>query len=239
MQLLIGLERSRAVMIGESPVASPMCLASERTFVEPIFSASPALRGSLSDDVADEAERNTLLHRRFAAGSLKVVAAKAPRNLRSHTARVLIVDEADACETGAEGNPIRLGERRTLFFADRKIIIGSTPLFEDLSHVLRAYTASDQRVFECPCPACGAFTEIMWAHIEWEAERPETAAFRCAHCEELIEERFKPQMVAEGRWRATRPEVEGHAGFRLNALVSLLANASWAQAGAGVPRGEE
>ena len=34
-------------------------------------------------------------------------------------------------------------------------------------------------------------------------------------------------MVERGQWRATRPEVTGHAGFRLNALVSLLANASW------------
>jgi phage terminase large subunit GpA-like protein len=34
-------------------------------------------------------------------------------------------------------------------------------------------------------------------------------------------------MVAAGQWRATRPEIKGHAGFRLNSLVSLLANASW------------
>jgi phage terminase large subunit GpA-like protein len=44
-----------------------------------------------------------------------------------------------------------------------------------------------------------------------------------------VEERHKPAMVEAGRWRATRPEVRGHAGFRLNALVSLLANASWAK----------
>lgn len=36
-------------------------------------------------------------------------------------------------------------------------------------------------------------------------------------------------MVARGQWRATRPEVQGHAGFRMNALVSLHANASWAK----------
>jgi len=36
-------------------------------------------------------------------------------------------------------------------------------------------------------------------------------------------------MVTAGRWRATRPDVRGHAGFRINALVSLLANASWAK----------
>ena len=34
-------------------------------------------------------------------------------------------------------------------------------------------------------------------------------------------------MVEAGHWRATRPEVSGHHGYRLNALVSPLANASW------------
>ena len=59
-------------------------------------------------------ERDTLTSRRFASGSLKVVAARAPRNLRRHTARILLVDEADAMEIGPEGYPIRLAERRTL-----------------------------------------------------------------------------------------------------------------------------
>ena len=197
--------------------------------VEPVFAATPALRAALTADRGDGEDRNTLLSRRFPGGSLKVVAAKAPRNLRRHTARILIVDEADACETGAEGNPIRLAERRTLSFANRKIIVGSTPLFEDTSHVVRAYSESDMRVFEVPCPECGAFTEIQWANIEWEPDRPETAAFRCPHCKALVDERRKAGMVERGQWRATRPEVTGHAGFRLNALVSLLANASWAK----------
>lgn len=34
-------------------------------------------------------------------------------------------------------------------------------------------------------------------------------------------------MVEAGQWRVTRPDVQGHAGFRLTPLVSLLANASW------------
>ena len=34
-------------------------------------------------------------------------------------------------------------------------------------------------------------------------------------------------MVEAGVWTVQRPEIEGHAGFRLNALVSTLANASW------------
>ena len=195
--------------------------------VEPIFAASPVLRGALSDD-AQERERNTLLSRRFpGGGSLKIVAAKAPRNLRRHTARILIVDEADAMEIGAEGNPIRLAERRTLTFGNRKIIVGSTPIFVDTSHVLRSYGESDARVFEVPCPECGAFTEIAWSHIVWPEGAPTKAAFRCPNCKALIDERHKAKMVGAGQWRATHPEVVNHAGFRLNALVSLLPNASW------------
>jgi phage terminase large subunit GpA-like protein len=157
------------------------------------------------------------------------VAARSPRNLRRHTARILIVDEADAAETGAEGDPILLAEKRTLTFPNRKIIIGSTPIFADTSAVVRAYGQSDQRIYEVPCPECGGFTEIMWQHIVWPEDKPDEAAFQCPHCAVLIPERFKASMVGNGAWRITKPEVEGHAGFRLNSLVSLLANASWAK----------
>jgi len=123
--------------------------------VEPIFAATPVLRNILSGDI-EEGERNTLLHRRFPGGSLKCVAARAPRNLRRHTCRVLMVDEADACETGAEGNPLILAERRTLSFSNRKIVIGSTPLFEDTSHVLRlTLKAISASMNACARPATG------------------------------------------------------------------------------------
>jgi phage terminase large subunit GpA-like protein len=194
--------------------------------LEPVFDATPVLAGLLS---ADEAGRNTLLSRRFPGGSLKVIAAKAPRNLRRHNVRVLLIDEADGMEAGPEGNPVMLAERRTMSFSNRKIIMGSTPTLEETSNVLRSYARSDQRVFEVPCPECGEFTEILWQHIEWEPDKPETAAFRCPDCGETISERFKVAMMAAGRWRATCPDVQGHAGFRINALVSPHANASWSR----------
>src|SRR5829696_1751402 len=172
--------------------------------VEPLFQASPALRGALSREVDHGEDRSTILHRLFAGGSLKIVAAKSPRNLRRHGCRVLLIDEADAMEPSSEGGPILLAEKRTLSFSDRKIVVGSTPLHEETSAVLRSYGASDQRVFEVPCPACGGFSEIAWQHIEWEPERPETAAFRCPHCEALIGEKHKPIMVEAGTWRVTR-----------------------------------
>lgn len=194
--------------------------------IEPIFDSSPKLAGLISDE-KDESGRNTILSRRFSGGSLKVVAAKAPRNLRRHNVRVLFIDEADGMEMTAEGSPIMLAEKRTLSFPDRKIVMGSTPVFEETSHVLRSYAQSDARVFEVPCPECSAFHEIQWKDIHWPEGKPEKAHYVCQSCGCVIEERHKPAMVAAGRWRATRPEVVGHAGFRLNALVSPLENASW------------
>ena len=216
--------------------AAVLCLlptdADTRDYVvselEPIFAATPVLRGALASDT-DEGGRNTLTSKRFAGGSLRVIAARAPRNLRRVTARILLIDEADAMEMTTEGNPVRLAERRTMSYSNRKIVVGSTPLAEDTSHVLRAYGESDGRIFEVACPACGGLTEITWGHIEWQPDHPESAGFRCPHCRELIQERHKATMVEAGAWRATRPDVRGHAGFRLNALVSLLANASWAK----------
>ncbi len=193
--------------------------------IEPIFAASPTLRGILSDDTEDSG-RNTLLSRRFAGGSLKIVAAKSQRNLRRHTAKILLLDEIDGMEPGPEGDPITLAERRTLTYRDRKIIEGSTPVF-DHGPVSRQYALSDQRIFEVPCPECGEFNEIMWSHIVRPEGEPERAHYVCPHNGCVVEERHKVSMVAAGRWRITAPQVKGHAGFRLNALVSPHAHASW------------
>src|SRR5690606_27701517 len=106
--LLVGLLGSHVV---NEPAPVLFLLPTEddcRNFVvsnvEPTFEASPCLAGALSGDHGGE-KRNTLLSRRFPGGSLKVIPAKAPRNLRAHNARILIIDEADGMEVTKEGSP--------------------------------------------------------------------------------------------------------------------------------------
>lgn len=194
--------------------------------LEAAMEASPMLRGALDIDRTADG-RDTLLYRRFAGGSLRVVAARAPRNLRAHTARVLVLDEADAMEATAEGSPVLLAEKRTLSFGDRKIICGSTPTNTSTSHVVAAYDQSDKRVFEVPCPSCGGHHEILWRDIRWPEGRPAEAAWCCPSCGVLHGEEHKARMVAAGGWRATAPEVKGHAGFRVSCLVAPHAPAAW------------
>lgn len=193
--------------------------------LEALFEASPVLRGILSDE-ADETGRSTMLNRKFPGGSLKFLAAKSPRNLRRHTAKILLLDEIDGYEVSQEGDPIALAEMRTLTFRDRKIIAGSTPVF-DFGPATRLYEKSDKRVFEVPCPSCGEFSEVKWADIRWTEGDPDSAHWACPSNGCVVEERQKPAMVAAGRWRATAPDVKGHAGFKINALVSPHHNARW------------
>lgn len=192
--------------------------------VEPMFDASPALRGALS-----EGERDTLYSRAFAGGSLKLVGARAPRNLRGHTARVLFLDEVDAFEVDVrgEGDPVQLAVNRTMSFSDRKIVMGSTPLDASTSRILRAYEQSDQRVYQVQCPHCAEWSEITWAQIQWPSDAPERAAWVCPTCGCLTPETAKGALIRGGRWVATAPEVAGHHGYKLASLTSLLPNASW------------
>lgn len=196
--------------------------------IEPTFAESPGLRRAL---LADATGRDTMLSRFFPGGSLAIVSANAPRNLRARTARILFLDEVDGFEVDArgEGDPVALAEKRTLSYANRKIVMGSTPVDEETSRICRAYEKSDQRVYECPCPHCGDFHEIAWKDIRWQSDRPETAHWVCPSCGCVTEETNKPAMVEAGRWRATRSEVKGHHGYRINSLVSLLPNAAWSR----------
>ena len=58
--------------------------------IEQTFAASPALRGILGEPGKSENGRATICHRPFPGGSLRVVASRAPRNLRRISAQNLV-----------------------------------------------------------------------------------------------------------------------------------------------------
>jgi phage terminase large subunit GpA-like protein len=205
-----------------------------RSFVisdmEPTFEDSPALKGALSGDKARTSggrDRTTMLMRQFTGGTLKIMSAETTRNFRAHNARVVILDEIDDMKTLKEGDPIALAVGRTAQFADRKIISGSTPVEEETSRIIAQYENSDKRIFEVRCVECNDYSEIAWKDIHWPEGKPEEAYWGCPSCGCAIEHKHKSTMVARGRWRATKPEVVGHAGFKINSLSSPIPHAAW------------
>ena len=98
--------------------------------LEPVAEASPLARGLFAME-ADP--RNTMTDRRVPGGSLRIRAAASPRNLAGHTWRDLYMDEVDRFEPTREGSATALAEKRTPSFANRKILMVSTPTYDETS----------------------------------------------------------------------------------------------------------
>lgn len=199
--------------------------------LDPMFDASPALRGAISYDV-DRRGRNSITGRRFAGGFLKCLAAASGKNFRSHTARIVFMDEIDSWAPLKEGPGPLLAERRALSYRDKKIVCGSSPTSLESGFILKLYDQSDRRIFEPRCPHCGEHFELTWACVRWDKDDdgrslPETAHAICPVNGCVIDESLKPSMIAAGRWRALAPHVKNHAGFKLTALTSTLPGAAW------------
>lgn len=198
--------------------------------VDPIFAASPNLRGLLTQD---EKRRDTIQSRRSPEGWVKCVSA-APRNMRRVFARVVILDEIDGYLPSPEGDVRKLAENRTRTARDRLIFSASTPTDAETSAICRAYAESDQRIYEIRCPHCSEYFEPKFEHVRWDKtdageHLPETAHLVCAANGCVIEESSKSEAVAAGRWRATAPHVRGHAGFKCSAIISNIHHARWSQ----------
>jgi phage terminase large subunit GpA-like protein len=204
----------------------------------PMIRDTPCLRGKVHE-IRSRDQNSTILRKRFAGGSLKLVGANSPRGFRMTPQRVVIGDDVDGFEANAgdEGSPIALMIRRTSTYPDRKIILVSSPTVEGTSEIDQAYGQSDQRIWEVPCPSCGDYQELVWANLRWPSpdgkgvwhaprHEPDHAAYVCKACAQSITHRHKRAMNQQGRWRA-RERFVGRAGFRHNALASAFE--SWTE----------
>lgn len=176
---------------------------------------------------ADRKKGSKTMTRRFPGGFIHFTNASSPKNLRRHSARVLIMDEISAMLPNIEGDPISLALQRASSWPDRRVIMGSTPTINGTCQALLQYEQSDKRIFEVGCPTCNERFELLWQHIIWPEGRPELAYAVCPHNGCVIDEAQKGLAVQLGDFRITAPHVEDHAGFKVNALVSDLPGARW------------
>lgn len=186
----------------------------------PMLRDTPALHGTVKDARTRDSG-NTLLHKTFPGGHITIAGANSPAGLASRPIRIVLCDEVDRYppSAGTEGDPISLARKRSTTFWNRKLLMGSTPTVKGISRIEAAFDTSDQRYFFVPCPHCGEYQRLQWSQVQWPEGRPELAAYVCAQCGSLIDDRDKAIMLAAGEWRATKPE-NGTAGFHLNEIYS-------------------
>jgi phage terminase large subunit GpA-like protein len=198
--------------------------------LEPLYAESPELRDRFPiPRPGKSGNRDTITHRSGDGWRLDVIPAGNPSAIRRRTARVVCFDELDAAQNRSEGDIYQIGVQRSLAWPTRRILAGGTPLSVETSTIARLYAESDGRIFTVPCPDCGDFAEITWDRITWTPGCYDDVCCKCNACGSLIPESHKRTMVNSGKWVVTRPEVRGHAGFRISSLVALLPACSWAK----------
>ncbi len=194
-------------------------MIAETPRLKPLF-ASPRSRDS----------NNTLLHKEFPGGFIRLAGANAPSGLASTPIRILICDEVDKypSSAGTEGDPVELGIKRTTTYWNRKIALASTPNIKRESRIEAAFEASDQRYFYVPCPQCEEVQVLRWENLRWPSQdngsdrhQPEKCYYICSvhGCEIIEQDKF--EMVRHGAWVPTAQSLDGKtAGFHINALYS-------------------
>lgn len=199
--------------------------------VKNLIDECPTLRKKVMGQNRREGS-STVLEKNYPGGVLFLTGANSAAGLRSNPVRVVIFDETDAypLNIGDEGSPIKLGEARTTTFQkNKKIFKLSTPTNAGESAIMHALSETDERTYRVPCPHCGSYQELKFENLKWEKGKPETAKYECSECHELIEERYKTEMLENGYWEATKPEMSSdfRAGYRINSLYSPLGWFSW------------
>jgi phage terminase large subunit GpA-like protein len=178
--------------------------------VAPMLRDTPCLDGKVGDAKSKDGG-NTILKKNYPGGTLTIVGANSARGFRRLTVRGVLFDEVDAYphSAGNEGDPIKLGEKRTTTDPNRFIILGSTPTLDEFSRIQKAFEASDKRYYFLPCPHCKHFQVLKWGGpkknygIKWPEGYPDAAYYECEHCHDAIDFSFQSWMVANGQWRAT------------------------------------
>lgn len=209
--------------------------AVERFSKQRLTPSIQAMPGASSKILDDKSSSDTIRMKTFPGGVLILGGANSSISLRSMPIEICILDELDsfASDIEEEGDPSEIAIRRTSNFPRRKIYKISTPAIKETSMIEPAYEAGDQRKFYVPCPFCKGMQTIEWHNIKYKNEHKEidlkNIYLECIHCHAHIQEKYKTQMLAGGKWIKENPESD-IASFFISSLYSPVGFYSWKDA---------
>lgn len=194
--------------------------------LDPLFRDTKILREKVADKKSRDSN-NTKLNKTFPGGSLTLVGANSPTALASKPIRILFGDEIGRfpVSAGSEGDPLGLGEKRTITFFNRKKIFVSTPGIKDICRIEEEYLSGTQEKWCKKCPGCGTYEYINIHGVKFEYTKDDkgnykvwNVAYKCSHCGAELDE--FDWMNTVGKWIAGNPSAEKVRSFHINAFVS-------------------
>lgn len=174
----------------------------------------PVLRNRIAPPKSKDSD-NTILFKEYPGGHIVVAGANSAASLSSMPLRVIWMDETDRFpdSAGTEGNPIKLAEKRSTSFWNKKHIKTSTPTIAGKSKIETAYNTGSMEEWCVQCPCCGTWQPYDFKRIVFDS-----VSMICIDCEEEIEERYWKE--SNHKWIAKHPERKKNRSFHLNELVS-------------------
>lgn len=228
-----------------------------------LFENTPILQPLIALEKNRRRSRSSTIYAKFLSNGAtwKLAWSSSAKILRSTPAAIIIADEVDgfAKQVAGEGDPVDLLSKRFANFRRGKFFRLSSPTDRTGSRIERGFRDGDQRYYFLPCPACGHFQRLIFERLKWpqgdaksRTERTAAVAYNCIRCEVPIREHSKTEMLARGKWVATRylpallsggfssedSEIEGivrqmgnetHPSFHLSGLYSPAGWFSWQQ----------
>lgn len=203
-----------APMLIVQPTVKPMAEDFSKDRLAPMIRDTPALSGKVRDAKA-KTSGNTILHKTFPGGHVTIAGANSPSSLASRPIRIVLMDEIDRYppSAGTEGNPIKLAEKRTTTFWNKKKIKVSTPTIKGQSQIEQEFESGTMEEWCVPCPCCGKYQPYEWKRVRFS-----DVTMECQFCGEHISEVDWKQ--GEGKWIAKYPERHRKRSFHLNELAS-------------------
>lgn len=160
----------------------------------------------------------------FDNGSVTLIGANSPADLRQLSIRFAVIDDFDACPQSVSDEGSLLGlvnGRQSSYGPAAKTLLISSPTIKGHSNIEAAYLASDQRVWNISCPRCLAWVPILWQSIKFVDDDPTVpVTFQCPACLDHSSESEIKGAMSEGAWCATYPG-RPTVGFHVSALHCL------------------
>lgn len=186
-----------------------------RIKLQPTINATPDLRARVAEDKSRDAESSTAGFKRFRGGFAVVTGANSSAGLQMISAHTIVFEEVSEypLEAGERGDPLdqALARAKAWETYRPKRYYCSTPQILGSCRITKGEAASDQRRRYVPCPHCGRFQQLVFAHFRFADQAPYGAHFVCqaTGCGQAIEHHHKEALLDAGVWIKTFADADG------------------------------
>lgn len=131
----------------------------------PMVRATPVLAQRIR--LKSRSDGNNSTRKKYPGGLVKFVASNSPSDVKSTTAKIIIVEEPDdtSKDVKGQGNSGALLRERGKTVRNFFDLTGGSPTAKGASEIEKEMSTTDQRRFMAACHHCGERHEPEWAHV--------------------------------------------------------------------------